>query len=137
MGAQDIRSGGFVFEGLEPWAPDYPNIECQVGERLFDLHNCAHFLGYTFAADGTLALAWHHYVPWDAPQPQDLVVLRFGGVRNFVATQADDWDIRAASDTEDWFYEPLEHGARLEFNVADSELAFEAVAVSFEARPLV
>ena len=126
--------GGLLFKGLEPWLPDYPNIECQTGERLFDLHNCARFLGNTFAADGTLALTWHHYVPWDAPEPQDLVVLRFSGVRNFVATQADDWDVRASSDTAEWFYEPLDAGARLVFAVADSELSFDATAVSIEAR---
>ena len=133
---QEKPIAGLSFDGLRPWEPDYPNIECEAQGRIFDLHNCARFLGYTFAADGTLTFAWHHYEGWDTTRHPELVVLRFAGVRHLSAAQAEDWDTRCGDDTEEWYYEPHESGgALLRFEIADSFLEFCADAVGFEVRP--
>ena len=131
-----MNTAGLQFEGLEPWEAAVPTIEWQVAGRLIDLHNCGRFLGYTFASDGSLTLTWHHDEPWDPSHEAELAILRFTDVRHFVATQEDDWDARAATDTEEWYYEPLQSGGALRFEVADSVLEFHARSVAFELRPV-
>jgi hypothetical protein len=40
-----------IFEGLEPIAEGEPEVDVRAQGRIFDLHNCAAFLGYEHRPD--------------------------------------------------------------------------------------
>jgi hypothetical protein len=130
------------FEGLEPWRSDgYEVIECEVGERWYDLHNLADFAGFAWTPPDTLALvADYHPARWVSssfPWPVDRLEVRltFTGVRELELRQAGDFAVEAASTIDGWHFWPAGDRGRVEIRAGDAMARFTAEAVRFSTEP--
>ncbi|WP_432509314.1 hypothetical protein [Kineococcus auxinigenes] len=125
----------FLFDGLSPWASGH-HLECEVGERIIDLHGDASFRSCAYLADEKLQLKWH-YGNDLSPREPELVTMTFFGVRDLVLTQDRDLHPDCREDTGGWHFQPGDDGfAHLDVSAGEMEVSFRAMGVHLILEPV-
>lgn len=123
---------------MDPWPENEPIIECSQGEERFDLHNCADFVAFAWAATGELSLTFAHrasaHCPGSADLHDALITLRFSGLQRWSVEQEPDWVVEQGDELNYILHLGIAASrSSVEIKVGGLELNFECAGVEMKA----
>lgn len=121
---------------MEPWADNFPRIEFQTTEGLFDLHNNAILDEICVSLAGTsLVLRFRHAHDWrDIERVGRRVDLEFGAISDLRIVQAEDFDPRAAATLEGVVHEVEDGRSTFLIDIGDVTCTLSAQSVALRPR---
>jgi hypothetical protein len=129
-----------IFEGLEPIAEGEPEVDVRAQGRIFDLHNCATFLGYRYRPPDQLSFSFL-YTCDDDQLPTRItreLELRFHGVKD-LRVEMEDLSFEGEADTLSHItYHQVEEGLGLfQLSFLDGlDIHFRSRSLSLREKPL-
>lgn len=133
------------FHGLDAWRQDYGQVECWIGNRVVNLRNSAHFVGFRYqplALDRrALVLSFNLAEGLGGAAPSDQfcrLELRFLSVAALsVEEVGEEFTEELSHDLHHWDYFEREGGGGvLKFEVGGLNISFTALEVALRLLPL-